>query len=301
MKGAVVMPIFNHPVSLILPIQVGYLKTTFFLNQNMYLVNDECNSVPHNHQYYELFFYETGNSDLIINYKVTPAQNGELVIIHPMEYHFQTNNKNVTRYNVRFSVEQPSTKHTSSDVAYKAFTEFLDGARKFKIPNDSIPLMFRLLKDNMHDLSNGYVCSTRFICSLILVELIRLSKSELREIYPTDELKYHGHVQTQIDTFFREKYLSNIKIQDLANDMNVSVRQVNNILHKTFGMSFTQKLTSMRLELAATQLIYTDAPISKICHDCSFSSQNYFSSHFRKRFGMTPSEFRAHARKNLPF
>lgn len=293
------MPIFKHPISLILPIQVGHLKTTFFLNQNIYFLNEECDSSPHNHQYYELFFYEFGSSNLVINYKNVPVSGGEIVITRPMEYHFQTNNQNVTRYNIRFAVERPSSKSPHSELAYKVFTELLEQNRTFKVSNDRMLSLFRLLKDDIYNLPNGYVCGIRSICSLILVELIRLSDTELKEIYPTEELKYHGHAQTQIDIFFRNKYLSNVKIQDLANDMNVSVRQVNNILHKSFGMSFTQKLTTMRLELAATQLIYTDAPVAKICYDCGFNSQNHFSSCFRKMFGMTPSEFRTHSKNNL--
>lgn len=292
------MPVYKDPVSLILPVQIGYLKVTFFINQNLCLVNEECDSPPHNHHHYEIFFFEQGSGNLMINYKGVPVREGDILIIHPHEYHFQNNNREIKRYNLRFTVEPQSNKPAAVQ-AFKSFTEYLDGVQFFDSKHCKIPLYFSLLKDEIYDLKNGYVCTIRSICSLLMAELIRLSDQSLSDVFPSEELKYHGYVQTRIDTFFRTKYLSNVKIWELARDMNVSVRQVNNILHKAFGMSFTQKLMRMRLELAANQLIYTDAPISQICQDCGFSSQNYFSSHFKKIYGMTPSLFRAYSRKNL--
>ena len=82
------MPVYEHPTSLVIPVQFGNLKTTFFINQNLYTVNEECNTIPHNHPHYELMFFESGTSNQIINYQNYPVNEGDIIVIHPGEYHF---------------------------------------------------------------------------------------------------------------------------------------------------------------------------------------------------------------------
>ena len=86
-------------------------------------------------------------------------------------------------------------------------------------------------------------------------------------------------------------------IRDLAKSMNITARQVNNILHKTYGMSFTAKLNEIRVEYAAKLLATTDAPIEEILGQSGYRNYPYFSQCFKKRFGMTPVRYRAQHRK----
>lgn len=60
---------------------------------------------------------------------------------------------------------------------------------------------------------------------------------------------------------------------------------------------YTQEL---RLEYS-TQLIntYPDKSISQVASESGFSSYSYYNKCFRKRFGMTPSEFRSSASKDM--
>ena len=79
--------------------------------------------------------------------------------------------------------------------------------------------------------------------------------------------------------------------------MNVSERQVNNVMHKMFGMSFTEKVNELRLQKAAIQLTYTNDPISKISTDCGYKSQNYFLLRFKEKYGVAPMRYRLEIRK----
>jgi transcriptional regulator GlxA family with amidase domain len=75
--------------------------------------------------------------------------------------------------------------------------------------------------------------------------------------------------------------------------MNISKRQVNNIINKKFGLTFTAKVNEIRMEYAAVLLVSTDKPIEQILGECGFKNYNYFSKCFKARFGTTPSKYRA--------
>jgi iron complex transport system substrate-binding protein len=131
---------------------------------------------------------------------------------------------------------------------------------------------------------------------MLLTRLIRFSEDDMRKLYPADELKYHGYERSRIDTFLFSRYQGDIKIGDLAAELNISERQVNNVMHKMFGMSFTEKVNELRLQKAAIQLTHTNDPISKISTDCGYKSQNYFLLRFKEKYGKTPTRFRAEKR-----
>ena len=45
----IIMAIFDNPFSLEFTVHVGYLDIIVFINENLYVTSNECNSVPHNH------------------------------------------------------------------------------------------------------------------------------------------------------------------------------------------------------------------------------------------------------------
>jgi AraC-like DNA-binding protein len=65
---------------------------------------------------------------------------------------------------------------------------------------------------------------------------------------------------------------------------------------RTFKQAFRQTphqfLTQLRLERARSLLRRTDTPVTDICMEVGFESLGSFSWLFRKRFGVSPSDFR---------
>lgn len=59
------------------------------------------------------------------------------------------------------------------------------------------------------------------------------------------------------------------------------------------GVGFRDLLYELRLSSALAQLLQTSAPVYQIAYDCGYQSVSRFTSNFRKRFGLPPSEFRA--------
>ena len=51
-------------------------------------------------------------------------------------------------------------------------------------------------------------------------------------------------------------------------------------------------LTFIRLQRAALELVSTDHTVTEIAFRCGFSDGNYFKDAFKKKYGVTPREYR---------
>jgi AraC family transcriptional regulator len=94
----------------------------------------------------------------------------------------------------------------------------------------------------------------------------------------------------------RDYILSSLDQPILLNDMAQEARLSPYYFHRAFTQAFCETphryLIRHRLEKARHLLSQTDRSVTEVCFECGFESPGSFSSLFRRRFGMSPSEFR---------
>lgn len=78
-----------------------------------------------------------------------------------------------------------------------------------------------------------------------------------------------------------------------ADRMNTSVRNLNNLARKVFGKSVSDLIETRKLIEARRLLLGTGQSISEIGFSLGYNEKSYFTRVFRKRTGLTPTEFRA--------
>lgn len=155
--------------------------------------------------------------------------------------------------------------------------------------NDNFIKFFEGVEKEILNSKYGFVDAVKSYIQLILLEILRVGSSNKKET----AYEFLGYSRNKIDEFFSQKYLTNVKINDLANDMNLSVRQVNRIMIKYFGVSFKTRLTEMRLLESALRLKTTNDSALTISRDCGFNNYNNFYTAFIKKFKVTPTKYRA--------
>jgi AraC-like DNA-binding protein len=80
--------------------------------------------------------------------------------------------------------------------------------------------------------------------------------------------------------------------EKLAQMCGCSLRHFRRMFRKQFKTSIRAKQTELRLEKARQLLADTDEKIVSIAHESGYRHLGFFNSMFKKRFGMTPSEWR---------
>lgn len=109
-----------------------------------------------------------------------------------------------------------------------------------------------------------------------------------------EERLNHGDVREVIEAtrFARENRHRVTHAVDLANALNMSVRQLSRRLRATLGVSPYELLLRTRIQAAAEELATTSKSIVEVAIDHGFCDQSAFTQQFRKRIGQTPREFR---------
>jgi AraC-like DNA-binding protein len=95
------------------------------------------------------------------------------------------------------------------------------------------------------------------------------------------------------------EYIANNKTESLslaavAKAAGASVFHFCKVFKKSTGLKFTDYVARVRLEDARTQLLNPGQRVSEIAYDVGFQSMRQFNRTFKRVFGQSPSEFRAH-------
>jgi DNA-binding response OmpR family regulator len=100
------------------------------------------------------------------------------------------------------------------------------------------------------------------------------------------------HLVTAVLEAVRANYEnSEYSVDQLSRDVGVSRVHLNRRLQELMGIAPSVLIREIRLRQAAYLLSSRGASVSEVAYKVGFSSQTYFSTSFRKRFSMTPSEF----------
>lgn len=97
-----------------------------------------------------------------------------------------------------------------------------------------------------------------------------------------------GNAKKYVDSNFA----SPLYLEDVAKHLGISKYHLSRLFHDTTGFSFQEYLSIVRLQEAKKILADEKCRISEIAQKCGFDNGNYFSKVFRKKFGITPGEFR---------
>ena len=81
----------------------------------------------------------------------------------------------------------------------------------------------------------------------------------------------------------------------LAKEHSISVSHLQKLFKQVYGMPVYHYIKEYRLEQAAVELVRSAASITDIAQNAGYDSASKFSEAFKKRYGATPSQYRANA------
>lgn len=104
------------------------------------------------------------------------------------------------------------------------------------------------------------------------------------------ELAHHlrDHLLTD-----REGYVS---LAELAAEHGMSVSHVQKLFKQTYGVPVYHYIKEYRLEQAAVALVQSEKAITQIAQEAGYDNASKFSESFKKRYGVTPSQYRGTAK-----
>jgi AraC-like DNA-binding protein len=113
-----------------------------------------------------------------------------------------------------------------------------------------------------------------------------------------DELQYESQVRltkneiSKVVEFMEASIARNITLECIAALVGLSPRHFRRLFRASTGVGPNEMFTNMRLERAARDLRNSKKNVTEISLDCGFSQPQHLATAFRRKFGLTPTEFR---------
>ena len=83
-----------------------------------------------------------------------------------------------------------------------------------------------------------------------------------------------------------------ISLYDVSREVDISPYYFSKIFKEETGENFIEYLTNVRIEQAKNLLTGSDLSMKEICAQIGYGDPNYFSRAFKKKTGLTPTEFK---------
>ena len=129
----------------------------------------------------------------------------------------------------------------------------------------------------------------------LLMLLSRIPRSKQNE-------PYHSARQIQRIQHIRDHLLTNrdnyVSLSQLAAAHDISVSHLQKLFKQIYGMPIYHYIKEYRLEQAAVELTTSGKCITQIAQDAGYDNASKFTAAFKRRYGMTPSQYRVKANES---
>lgn len=270
-------------------------KDDFFIVLNHY--NAKFDFPVHYHPEFELNMVSNSSGKRIIGDSIQDYHDLDLVLIGPNTPHAWT------------GPLEPGNAHV---VTIQFHSDFLGEKvldRKLMIPirelleKSSRGIRFSnetalYLKERIVKISDNQDFDSLLIFLSILFDL-SISRNQKILASPSCVNQFHTSKSRRIEKvneYIQQNIHRIIKIKEVADLVNMSETAFSHFFKKRTQRSFSDYIADMRIGHAARQLMETEKNISEICYDCGFNNISNFNRIFKKKLGLTPSDFRSQQR-----
>lgn len=252
------------------------------------------NITPHWHRSFEIHFIGAGTGKLIVDSGEYELYNGIMFITGPDVVHSQTSGIDDPMDEFCLTVGFMKSESPASDDSLDAIIERLQAKPFFY---DRAELGCReLCHAIMKELCAGLPGWKERARSILTELMIRVLRHIAGVSEPDPELPVKDTIGGVNYRALLERYLLKFQTpsteEQLAEILHISRRHLGRLMQRHYGMTYAEKINSMRVEMAKRLLSTTDLTVGEIALRVGFSTPQYFIKVFRGCEKMTPGEYR---------
>lgn len=120
-------------------------------------------------------------------------------------------------------------------------------------------------------------------------EITRLVEGILHDTKINNDTSYKAKIQKEIDCNIANVDFS---LNYLAKQLALSNSYLSSLFKRLYGKNFQDYMLSIRLDRAKIFLLSTDMKVYEIAAAVGFDDPNYFSATFKRKFDISPNQFR---------
>lgn len=151
-----------------------------------------------------------------------------------------------------------------------------------------------LEQETAHNLCDAYVhVASNLTSPARLKELIVVSGLDFARRVGTARLSGIPAVKT-CRAYIHNHLHYKITLTELAQVCALSPNYLSSLFRDQMGMGLKEYILQEKLEAAGRALVSSDRPVSEIAAQFAFCSHSSFAAHFKRKFGVSPTQYRLH-------
>ena len=250
--------------------------------------------IPHRHDFYHLFWVESGSGIFVSDGRSYPVTRGSLIFVPPGQVHAWEQNEALSGYVVCF---EPALLFSGNDRPYRLLRELaqLSAATKDRATFQTAGSTYKMLQAAFEDLADESIGNAEFrgdmLRSQVTALLIRLHRLCLST--PSVEVQRYSTQLTNRFLLLLEKEEGKLqRTSYYTSALSVSPRVLADALLAETGKSPSAWIRDRTLLEARRLLAYTDLTISEIAYRLNFRNVSYFVRFYRRSAGVAPGASR---------
>jgi len=245
----------------------------------------------HNHEFGEVVIVMSGNGWHLWNDEPQLITSGEVLYIRPEDRHAfeEVHDLYLTNF-----IYRPSDRLLRPDRIHELL-ENPGSNQRWQLTEHSVrqlrPLIAELSREAHSDGPHSDVMAECLFIQLA-VALWRL-----RIPIACDELENPGHFGNVL-AYLRRHCTEEVNVEEVALRSGFSLRTFTRMFRAATSTTPHKYLVELRIGRAMQEIRANQHSITEVAFASGFNDSNYFSSCFKKRTGVSPSEYRRHAQRS---
>jgi AraC family transcriptional activator of pobA len=250
--------------------------------------------IPHRHDFYHLFWIESGNGTFVSDGRSYPLTRGSLIFVSPGQVHAWKCNDTLKGFVLCF---EPASLFSGNDRPYRLLHDLaqFSATTKDRATFQVAGSTYRILRVAFKNLADEFHGSAEFRCDMVRSQITALLIRLHRLCLSTPSVEVQGY-STQLTNRFLsllEKEAGKLqRTRYYTSALSVSPRVLVDAVLAETGKSPSAWIRDRTLLEARRLLIYTDLTISEIAYRLNFRNVSYFVRFYRRLAGVPPGASR---------
>lgn len=244
----------------------------------------------HTHEYYEIFLTVEEESIHAVNGTRQLLKEGSLAFVRPTDVHQHVFHpeKKCRLVNITFD------EATAQDI----FSFLGDGFPVAKLMAEPLPPTVLLHQREKESLLRRMedLCCIDIQDKAQLKQRLRVLLAQILSVYFSNAVKDDGDGAPQwLETVCERMRQQQNFCEGIDKMVELSGKTREHLarsLKKYYGISTSEFINDLRLNYAANMLKNSSIPVGELCYGCGFQNLSWFYNAFRKKFGITPRQYR---------
>jgi AraC-like DNA-binding protein len=256
----------------------------------------------HGQTYYELVYIIEGSGFHVINNTIFPYSSGDLFTICPGDEHnfeielethflFILFTDSYFAGHIPYQFKMSPENLLKSRILKEVKLEFCRDNKE--ILKSTMQNLLQYTKYNSSNMEASAFINSQIISilGLIIDYLVSINISLTAQQAKPEELTAYIHENIY--------YPEIVQIKNIASHFNKSDGYFGTYFKKSFGIAYSEYLSNYKIELIKKRLLNPGYSIKMITNEFSFNDQSHFYHFFKKRVGVSPTEYRNEAKSKL--